>query len=195
LSDPVGSQPQIQLAERLRRDADQTDSQTLVLVGVGQQSATHETLLFAATLLAESAPGKVLLIDADLARRPLSEALDYGQQPGLAELLRGDESWGDRYCPTAVANLSFLPAGLLRHADLSTAGPRLEQLLQLFSAGFSYVLLDAGQTSDLAASVLARLADATYFVVQLGTVETNEAQAALRDFRAAGARVLGCIAT
>ena len=42
---------------------------------------------------------------------------------------------------------------------------------------------------------LARLADATYFVVQLGAVETSEAQAALRDFRAASARVLGCIAT
>ena len=195
LSDPARSQPLVQLAERLRRDAEQTDSKTLMLVGVGKESTTHETLLYAATLLAETGPGRVLLIDADLARRPLSEALEYGQEPGLAELLRGDALSDDRYRPTAVAKLSFLPAGLLQDVDLATAGPRLELLWQQLSVGFSYVLLDAGRTSDPAATVLARLADATYFVVQLGTVETSEAQAALRDFHAAGARVLGCIAT
>jgi Mrp family chromosome partitioning ATPase len=195
LRDPARSQPLIQLAERLWRDAEQTTSKTLALVGIGEQSATHETLLYAATLLAEAAARDVLLVDADQARRALSEALEYGQEAGLAELLRGDALTHERYRPTAVARLSFLPAGLLRQADLSTAGPRLELVLQQLAAGFSVVLLDGGRASDLAATMVARQADATYLVVQLGTVETSEAQAALRDFRAAGARVLGCIAT
>jgi Mrp family chromosome partitioning ATPase len=94
-----------------------------------------------------------------------------------------------------VGRLSFLPAGLARHTDLSAAGPRLEETLERLTAEFSCLLIDGGRTGDLAATALARQADATYLVVQLGAVETSEAQAALRDFRAAGARVLGSIAT
>src|SRR5207248_8946879 len=70
LSDPVRSQPLVQLADRLRRDAEQTASKTVAIVGVGPGSATHQPLFYAATLLAASAPHGMLLIDADLARRP-----------------------------------------------------------------------------------------------------------------------------
>jgi Mrp family chromosome partitioning ATPase len=167
----------------------------MALVGVGTASKAHETLLYAATLLADKAPGQVLLIDANLARRQLSEALECGKEPGLADLLRGDAPRGEPCRPTAVAKLSFLPAGMSREADLSTAPSHLDQVVQRLAANYSVLLIDGGQTGDPSASAVARLADATYFVVQLGTVETSEAQAALRDFRAAGARVLGCIAT
>jgi Mrp family chromosome partitioning ATPase len=167
----------------------------VVLVGVGPESTPHEALLYAATLLAEKGAGDVLLVDADLARRPLSQALECGKEPGLAELVRGDVPSSESCRPTAVSKLSFLPAGVMPHADLSTVGFRLEEVVQQLAAKYSLLLLNAGRTSDRGASDLAHLADATYFVVQLGTVETSEAQAALRDFRAAGARVLGCIAT
>jgi Mrp family chromosome partitioning ATPase len=94
---------------------------------------------------------------------------------------------------TATANVLFLPAGRLPHVDLSVSS--VEELLPQMVEEFACVLIDAGRTCDPAAASLARVADATYFVVQLGAIETNEAQAALRDFRAAGARVLGAIAT
>jgi Mrp family chromosome partitioning ATPase len=194
LSDPHRAQPFEQLAERLLRDAEQTHSKTLLLVGVGEESSTHETLVHAAALLAEK-KGSVLIIDADLARRPLSEGLEYGQERGVAELVQGDDAHRQRCLPTALAGLSVLPAGLVRHVDLSTAATRMEELLRKTASEFSLVLLDGGRTGDLPAATLARLTDATYFVVQLGAVEASQAQAALRDFRAAGARVLGAIAT
>jgi Mrp family chromosome partitioning ATPase len=195
LSDPVRGQPLAQLADRLRRDIEQTGGKTVLLVGVGPQSVTHEALLYAAARLAEHGQEKVLLVDADLARVPLSEAFDYGRERGLAELVRGDGLPRDLCQMTSIGRLSFLPAGQLRHDDLSTAGPRLEEVLKALSHDYACVLIDGGRTGDLTAAALARLADATYLVVQLGTVETSEAQATLRDFRAAGARVLGCIAT
>ncbi len=88
----------------------------------------------------------------------------------------------------------FLPAGLCQPPG-PAATERWAKVLEQLSASFDCVLIDAGRTSDSAATHLARVADATYLVVQLGTVETSEAQKALADFRAAGARVLGCIAT
>jgi Mrp family chromosome partitioning ATPase len=195
LSDPSRSQPLTQLAHRLARDLEQTGSKTVLWIGIGESKGGHETLLHAAALLAAEQPGRTLLIDADLARRPLSEGLEYGQEPGLAELLKSDDAPKSRCRPTAFEKLSLLPSGLLRHIDLSAAGPRLEDVLKQLAAEFSLVLIDGGRSADLAASALARLSDATYFVVQLGAVEACEAQAALRDFRAAGARVLGCVAT
>jgi len=196
LSDPIRSQPIRELAGRLYRDAQQAQSKTIAVVGVGSESATHETLLYVGTLLVERSGADILLVDADVARRPLSEALESGDQRGLAELLAGPDGRARDLCrPTATDKLLLLPAGLSRHVDLSTTGPRLVQTLSQLRTDFSLVLIDGGRAADLAASALARQADGTYFVVRLGTVETSEAQAALASFRAAGARVLGCIAT
>jgi Mrp family chromosome partitioning ATPase len=195
LSDPIRARPLRELAERLYRDVQQTKSKTVAMVGLGNDSATHDTLLFAATLLADRAAGDVLLVDADFARRPLGEALESGQQAGLSELTAGSGNPRQSCQPTSVQRLLFLSAGQARHADLSAAGTRLEEVLAQLRSCFSLILIDAGRAADLAASALARQADATYFVVRLGAVETSEAQSSLASFRAAGARVLGCIAT
>ena len=62
------------------------------------------------------------------------------------------------------------------------------------SGKFDRVLIDGGRAGEPGVVALARQADATYLVVELGAVETSAAQAALAELRAAGARVLGCIA-
>src|SRR5262249_27111498 len=120
---------------------------------------------------------------------------EYGREEGLTELLQNNATPRASCRPTAVSGLSFLPAGLSRHVDLTTTGNRLDAICKQLVTDFSFVLIDGGRSAGWAAAVLARLAEATYFVVQLGAVEMGSAQAALRDFRAAGARVLGCIAT
>jgi len=193
LGDPLRAQPLVEMAERMRRDAGQTGGRTLLLVGVGKESPAHEAALYASAVLGQHEP--VLLIDADLARQSLTDGFDRAAQPGLAELLQKDRSPRESCQPTALAGVSFLPGGGQRHVDLSASGPRLEEVIRRLAAEFSWVLVSGGRTPDLSASALARICDATYFVVQLGAVEAFEAQAALRDFRAAGARVLGCIAT
>src|SRR5262249_49949648 len=136
-----------------------------------------------------------LVMDADVGRQKLTAALDYGREAGLTELLQNDAAPRASCRPTAVPGLSFLPAGLARRADLTTTSSRLDAIYRQLATDFSYVLIDGGRSDEMAAAVLARLAEATYFVVQLGAVEMGAAQAALRDFRATGARVLGCIAT
>jgi Mrp family chromosome partitioning ATPase len=173
---------------------EQTGSKSVLWTAVGATSGMHETLLHVAAILNGQHTGKVLLVDADLARRALSTAVDYGQQPGLADLLSSG-GLRTRCLPTGFERLSILPAGLLRQVDLPTIAAQLEELLEQLADEFSVVLICGASTSDPASATLARIADATYFVVQLGAVEASEAQAALRDFRAAGARVLGCIAT
>ena len=79
--------------------------------------------------------------------------------------------------------------------DPAAVANRLASLVQSLEEEFRLVILDGGRTTDRAAAPLARLCDATYFVVHLGDTESSQAQRALRDFRATGARLLGCIAT
>src|SRR4051812_33557998 len=125
LSDPIQSRPLRELAERLYRDAQQTKSKTIALVGLGKDSAAHDTLLYVATLLAERVASDLVLVDADLARRELTEALESGQQAGLGELVAGSGNPRQSCQPTSVSRLLLLPAGPSRHTDLSAAGPRL----------------------------------------------------------------------
>jgi Mrp family chromosome partitioning ATPase len=195
LSDPARSQPLVQLADRLQREAEQMTSKTLLLVGVGTHSSSHEVLVPIAALLAEKHGERVLLIDADLKRRSLTVGLEHGQASGLAEGLRSNKPLRDQFQATALAGVSLLPAGQGQPADWTADASRLEEILHEAAGQFSLVLVDGGRTPEPAARFLGRLADAVYFVVQLGAVDLSAAQRALADFRAAGARVLGCIAT
>ncbi|HEX5104487.1 MAG TPA: hypothetical protein VFV87_11780 [Pirellulaceae bacterium] len=195
LGEPHRRQPLADLASRLRQDAHQTGSRTLLLVGIGAESTTHETALHVAALMAEEG-GRVLLIDADLARRQLSTDLDSLQEPGFSDLARENVSEQPTAQPTAFEGLAFLPAGRQRFIDLENSrADRLARALGQLSAEYDLVLLSGGQANDPAAGPLGRLSDATYIVVELGTVEAGQAQQALRELRAGGARVLGCIAT
>jgi Mrp family chromosome partitioning ATPase len=195
LSDSVRSRPVRELAERLRKDIEQTAAKTVVFVGIGSSSDAHEALVYAATLMAEQTPQKVLVVDANFSNRSLSESLDYARETGLAECIRDTTSAVERCRPTSVDRLSLLPAGQLSPVDMAADTSSLTRVLEQLGQAFDFIFVDGGRTDNAASRTLARLADAAYFVVQLGTVETATAQAALSDFRAAGARVLGCIAT
>jgi Mrp family chromosome partitioning ATPase len=59
---------------------------------------------------------------------------------------------------------------------------------------FPLVLFDGGQSNGPLLLPLARACDATYFVIRLGTTDAKEAQLALKNYRSAGARVMGCVA-
>jgi len=195
LSDPVRSQPLIDLVDRLIRDIEHSSSKVAAFVTLGDEGHSRLVVLQVAVLLAERLTGKVLLVDGDMARCRLSEGLESGQRSGLSELLSGEATGKDCFIPTATNGLSFLPAGKLRHYDVSTSGVVLEKTLQDLAADFGWVLVEVGQAGSLGAAALARQTDATYLVVELGAVETVAAQKALTELRTAGARVLGCIAT
>jgi protein-tyrosine kinase len=194
LRDPLRSEPLRQLADRIRRDAERSESKTALLVGIESQGAVHLPLLYAAALVAET-DGEVLVIDADLNRRSLSNGLGAAHEPGLAELLSNAGPVRDRVRLTGLTGVSLLPAGRVLNSDLSTRSTRLEEILRNSTSDYALVLIDGGCSTDPAASTLARLCDMTYFVVRLGAVESGPARVALQEFRAAGARVLGCIAT
>jgi Mrp family chromosome partitioning ATPase len=192
LNDRIRSQPLVDLVDRLVRDMEQSESKVLAFVGLGASDDLHFPILQAAMALAEKRSKRVLLIDGDVARRALSDGLEYGRCPGLGELSAGIAQVANVCQATATKQLLFVPAGQMQPAMDSATEEALEKALGQLKVNFDCVLIDAG--GELA-SALAQASDAAYLVVELGAVETNTAQAALARLRAAGARVLGCIAT
>lgn len=195
LSDPIRSRPLVDLAERLEADIRQSSCHTLLFTGVGASRGNVETLLFVATLLAERRKADVLLVDADLSRRQVSKALACDNESGLSEILAGDGGAARLCVPLATRGVRILAAGLYAPGDNAADEVRIEAMLRQIVGEYSLVLIDGGPAEGHLATTLARHANATYLVVELGEVEAIQAQAALRDLRATGARVLGCIAT
>ena len=195
LNDPIRARPIVDLADRLEADAKQTASHTVVLASVGSSRGTAETLVLAGTLLAERQQRELLLVDADFARRALTAALECQSPSGLRDSLDELAPVEPVCVDTGTHHLKVLPAGRTDGIDIEKSEGRLEAVLKALGDAYGIVLIDGGQAGTSLTSALARQADATYLVVELGAVEAAEAQAALRDLRAAGARVLGCIAT
>jgi Mrp family chromosome partitioning ATPase len=195
LNDRIRSQPLVDLVDRLVRDMEQTESKILAFVGVGASDESHLPILQAAMVLAEKRSKRVLLIDGDMSGRALSDGLEYGRCPGWSELSAGEAEITSVCQAMAAKQLSFVPAGQMSPATGSAAEESLEKALRQLKADFDCILIDAGNANNDFVSALAQASDAAYLVVELGAVETNTAQAALAGLRAAGARVLGCIAT
>jgi Mrp family chromosome partitioning ATPase len=193
LAEPQTSEPFRQLAERIKTDLNEVAGRSILIANVGPDGQSHDLVLSTAAVLAEAGE-PILVIDADGTRRLVTKELNLVAGTGLAELAEGQEPQSDPICVTTFENLSVLPIGKVRLPHSAAAANRLASLVQSLEGAFRLVLIDGGRTSDRAAPGLARLCDATYFVVHMGHTEVAQAQSALRSFRAAGARLLGCIA-
>lgn len=147
--------------------------------------------------LAECAELDVCLVDADLRAAGLSELFGVGRAPGLAEVLLQRTEPHEILCPTPRENLWLIPAGDPgEHASRAVASSYVAELLAWLKRRHGYVLIDSAPAllfSD--AGELAKACDGAVLAVAIGETEKSEADRALAQLRAAGARVLGTLVT
>ncbi len=121
---------------------------------------------------------KVLLIDADLHRPTIHKIFGILREPGLSEILTGEEEFEDVVHHGAIGNLDVLSCGKAAKdpSELFGSG-RMKHLLAEVRTKYSLVLLDSPPLLAVAdCGVLARLVDGIILVVQSGatTVEMLE---------------------
>ncbi|MGI8980338.1 MAG: hypothetical protein ACR2FY_14015 [Pirellulaceae bacterium] len=189
---PARSRPFAELVQRLRQDFRGSQERSLLFTGIGRASRGDEMLAHVAALFAEQGE-RVLLVDADFERSGLSSGFGAGTLGGLQNAIVAPRTWQDHLLTTSFPNLSFLPNGR-GSLNVATVADTLTSLIPKLEAEFPLVLIDGGQSSGSLLTPLARACDATYFVIRLGATDAKEAQGALKSFRAAGARVMGCVA-
>ena len=138
--------------------------------------------------------GRVLLVDANLARPSVHHLFTLESWPGLAEVLLESVPVGDLVQPTGVTNLAVLTAGRVgqRLAQLQDA---LEEApLEEFQEGFDLTLFDLPATA--AGPTAARLAARLGGAVLVLEAESTPSDAASREtelLAQAGVRLLGVV--
>ena len=138
---------------------------------------------------------KVLLVEADLRKPQVHAVFEMPREPGLSEVLVGQEAARDVVRKSAVDGLDVLTAGKLpfNPAEL-LGGEAMRRFLDEMGEAYDLVLLDTPPllgASD--AAVLGAEADAVLLVVRAGDTERGAAQTALTQLYRVNARVIGAV--
>jgi succinoglycan biosynthesis transport protein ExoP len=153
------------------------------------------TALALARVMAEQGQ-HVLIIEGDLRRPSLAQALDVGSdRAGLAQYLAGDERLADVAYPTSIPNVSVMPAGTHAPAPSALLQPeRLQRLMDEAMEWAEFLIVDSPPLSAGAdASLLGHAAGDVLFLVNAQRTRRGKAVAAVSQLRQAGARITGVI--
>ena len=148
---------------------------TFMFTGIRTAMTTYSSALQFATAIAKSGT-RVLLVDADMLKSPITRVLDAGGKPGLSDLLTAETASNvqDYIVETVHQNLLLMPGGTDVTAKFLTniAQPKLEAVLQALRLSADVIVFAVPPCDVLAdASTLARHVDDVCLVVS--ATQTN----------------------
>ena len=126
-----------------------------------------------AVSLSRNKQKRTLLIEGDLRRPNIRQALGLLPIPGLSEWLQGDLDLNDVIYQLDQSALWFLPAGTPTNNPLELMQPtKLSELFEQISEMFDWIVLDSTPVVPLADTTLwTRYADGVLLVTREGTTE------------------------
>ncbi|WP_228445787.1 GumC family protein [Terricaulis silvestris] len=136
---------------------------------------------------------RVILVDCDLRRHSLSEAVGVSPSLGLLDVLSGGSDWRGAAVqdPESAAQLLAVLPSRFNPRDVFDS-VAMEQLLDDLRAHFDLVVLDCPPVLAVAETrTVAKLADLTLMVVRSDKTPTTAARMAIREISQAGADIGG----
>jgi len=138
---------------------------------------------------------RVLLVDCDLRRSRIHKMFNVPREPGMTELILGQQDQEAVTRETAVTGLYILPSGMLPpNPSEMLGGERMRKTLAALSEAFDLIVLDTPPllaASD--AAIIATIADGVVLVVRAGVTEAEAGQQAIAQLQSVGARVVGAV--
>ncbi|MHB0957265.1 MAG: P-loop NTPase family protein [Pirellulaceae bacterium] len=168
---------------------------TILFVGTGSRSHVADVAGQMAKQMTIECHSKVILVDADAGQKVLSQRFAAVTEKGLVDAVQDGTAAGRFTKLTAIPHLSFLAFGESLVWRRIVAHEAVHGLVTEWRQSFRYAVISAGGDLNPLTSLLARCCDATYLVVQLGQAEKDQMLAVARELTAAGARLLGSVAT
>lgn len=138
---------------------------------------------------------RVILVDADMRRPGLDSFFNVPRQPGLSNVLAGQESWRDVLHETSVPGLRLLTCGVLppNPAELLNS-PALDNLISELQDEADMVIFDTPPCPATAdTQVLSAKVDGVVYVMHLGKVRKAGLQHAFELLQQANANILGVV--
>jgi capsular exopolysaccharide synthesis family protein len=138
---------------------------------------------------------RTLVVDADMRRPRMHEALGRPQEPGLSNVLVGEAKPADAIRATSVANLSLLPAGHIPPNPAELLGSKkYADLVKELKGQFDWIIIDAPPVMPVTdASLVAHNAGGVLFVIGSEMTPRQTAATAIEQLRGANARFIGAV--
>ena len=155
------------------------------------------TALNLAVSLAEVDPGRVLLVDGDM-RGPRAHLLaNVKPTKGLKEVLVNDLDLTDCIYETAVDRLDLLPCTVSDADDCEgLLAQHCQALLAKLRRLYSFVIVDTPPVMAASqASTFGKYSDGVLLVARLEHTPREVVMRAIRELRAGGGKLLGCVLT
>jgi capsular exopolysaccharide synthesis family protein len=172
---------------------------TFLFTGVKSSMVTYSSATQFATAVAKGGT-RVLLVDADLLKSPITTVMNGGGKEGLSNLLGSEESKKveDLVVPTVHENLMLLPAGTdssLRYLT-NAPQPKLEAIMQALRLYCDVVIIAVPPCDVLAdAACIARLVDDVVLVVSGAQTNYRSVPIAQDLLNKAGAKAISIVMT
>jgi len=172
----------------------------LVAIAHPKHHLAHERQMTAAVLARKYAQlgRKTLLVDADLRKPSLARLFNAKRTDiGFAEVLLGDVDFHAALLKDTPENLDVLPVGAIPANPVDILSSQaLEDFVDRVRKQYSLVIFDTPPTMGLAdAPLLARIVDATVFIVEANRAHYGQAKTAIRRLRGATSHVAGVVLT
>jgi succinoglycan biosynthesis transport protein ExoP len=147
-----------------------------------------------AAALAETG-ARVLLVDADLRRPSIAEALGIEGSAGLTTVLAGQADVADVVQEWGSHGLHVLASGPVPPNPAELLGsPVMRRLVAELRRSYDHVVIDTAPLLPVAdAAVVSRLVDGTVLVVHAGRVRRGQVAQALANLDRVSGRVLGVV--
>jgi polysaccharide biosynthesis transport protein len=138
---------------------------------------------------------RTIVVDADMRRPRMHEALGRSQEPGLSNVLVGEATLGDAARSTTVPNLTFLGAGHIPPNPVELlCSPKYLELIAELKRRYDWVVIDAPPVMPVTdAAVVANAAGGVLFVVGSEMTPRQNAAAAVEQLRGANAKFIGAV--
>ena len=169
-------------------------ARTVVVTSTGPHEGKTLVSSSLAITLAQAGQ-RTVVVDADMRRPRMHEALGRSQEPGLSNVLVGEATLADAARPTTVPNLSLLAAGHVppNPAELLGSKKYLDLIADL-KRRFDWVIIDAPPVMPVTdAAVVAHTAGGVIFVIGSEMTPRQNALAALEQLRGANAKFIGAV--
>lgn len=166
------------------------------LLFVSSEAGEGKTSLASAVAVILARAGrKVLLLDADIRRSPIAEALGSSSGQGLLDVLTGTATIDGTIMPGSAYGADLMLAGKFDKNYVDYLVPeKLEPLLRRLEGSYDLVVIDAPPVRILMdTQVLASIADATVLVVEWGKTRKEIVRYTTEQLLGAGAHIAGVV--
>ncbi len=172
---------------------------TILITSAAPLEGKTTTVINLGIIMAQ-ADSRVLIVDADLRRPSLHQALGHapnGQRPlkGLSNVIVGTCPLDEAIVPTGFAGLSLLPAGVMPPNPGELLGSqRMQAAIGELAQRADFVLIDSPPCLLYAdAFVLSHMADGVLYVLRAGAQDKAAQRRVQKQLQQAKARMLGVV--